>query len=284
MPGLKDCISVHIGGNKQHLQKRLVLCNLKEAFQLFKDKHPDLKLGFSKFAELRPKECILAGESGTHSVCVCSIHQNTKLMFIGAKLSNVTDGQFLQYQHCLAAIQCNPPRIQCFLGRCDDCPGTDKVQNILEACFDQKMIDEVQFKQWTTTDRSTLETKIQSTDEFIRSFTLALPKLLYHDFIAKQQSYFFRECKDKLKPGEFVVVCDFSENYSFIIQDSTQSFHWNNVQATIHPFVCYYTTESDSDVSELQHQSFVVISESNIHDVVAVHLVQRVLLQFLTSN
>ena len=33
---------------------------------------------------------------------------------------------------------------------------------------------------------------------------------------------------------------DFSENYSFVLQDATQSFHWNNSQATIHPFVAYY--------------------------------------------
>ena len=37
-------------------------------------------LVFSKFAEFRPKECVLPGSSGTHSVCVCTKHQNVKLM------------------------------------------------------------------------------------------------------------------------------------------------------------------------------------------------------------
>jgi len=50
MPGRKDCISVLIDGERQHVQKRLVLCNLKEAFQIFKDKNPELKVGLSKFA------------------------------------------------------------------------------------------------------------------------------------------------------------------------------------------------------------------------------------------
>ena len=86
-------------------------------------------------------------------------------MFIDAKLQTITDGNFLQYHHGPAAIQCNPPRLQCFLGYCDDCPGIDKLKNVLERYFDQQMIDEVQFKQWTTPDRSTLETKIQSTDD-----------------------------------------------------------------------------------------------------------------------
>lgn len=71
MPGMKDCLSVNVGGKRQLLQKRLVLCNLREAFQHFKDKHPDVKIGFTKFSLLRPRQCVLAGSSGTHCVCVC---------------------------------------------------------------------------------------------------------------------------------------------------------------------------------------------------------------------
>ena len=37
-----------------------------------KGKFPDRKIGVAKFAELRPKHCILAGASGTDSVCVCT--------------------------------------------------------------------------------------------------------------------------------------------------------------------------------------------------------------------
>ena len=39
--------------------------------------------------ELRPKHCILAGTSGTHSVCVCTIHQNVKLIVLGARLNEL---------------------------------------------------------------------------------------------------------------------------------------------------------------------------------------------------
>ena len=67
MPGMKDFVSVTVDGEKKHLQKHLVLCNLKEVFELFKEKNPNLKVGFSKFAELWLKQCILAGSSGTSS-------------------------------------------------------------------------------------------------------------------------------------------------------------------------------------------------------------------------
>ena len=55
--GKKDFVSIKDAGGRKHIQKRLVLCNPKELYQHFKDKHPSVKIGFSKFAELRPRNC-----------------------------------------------------------------------------------------------------------------------------------------------------------------------------------------------------------------------------------
>ena len=57
------------------------LCNLQELYTAFKEKHPNVNIGFSKFCALRPKWCVLAGSKMTHSVCVCSAHQNVVLLF-----------------------------------------------------------------------------------------------------------------------------------------------------------------------------------------------------------
>ena len=76
----KKTVSVQSADGRIHVQKRLILCNLKEVYQHFKTKYPQLRIGFSKRAELRPKQCILAGASGTHSVCAYTIHQDVKLM------------------------------------------------------------------------------------------------------------------------------------------------------------------------------------------------------------
>ena len=59
------------------------------------------------------------------------------------------------------------------------------------------------------------------------------------------------------------------ENYAFVLQDASQSFHWNNDQATLHPFVVYFR-----QAGKIENCSFVVISESNNHDAVEVHLFQ----------
>ena len=65
MPGKKDYVSIAKGVRKQ---KRLVLCKLREIYAAFKEKYPNVKLGFSKFCTFRPKWC------------VCSIHQNATLL------------------------------------------------------------------------------------------------------------------------------------------------------------------------------------------------------------
>ena len=80
-PGKKDCVSVKLeDGRKEKVQKRLLLSNLKEIYQHIVTENPTVKVGFSTFAMIQPKWCVPGGSSGTHNVCVCTYHQNEKLM------------------------------------------------------------------------------------------------------------------------------------------------------------------------------------------------------------
>ena len=58
MPGKKDFITVKQGDGHVHVQKRLFLSDLREICQRHKEQFPNEKVGFSKFAELRPKHCV----------------------------------------------------------------------------------------------------------------------------------------------------------------------------------------------------------------------------------
>ena len=210
MPGKKDFVSVKQGGKRLHVQKRLVLSNLREVYCEFKRQFSDHKIGFSKFAELRPKHCILAGASGTHSVCVCTIHQNVKLMMVQMQLSDLPT-----YHHCLVRIMCNPPLPRCYLGECDACPGVTKLRDDLIALLEETDLDQIVYQQWTSTDRSTLETFCLHAEEFVEIFCEKLELLHPHSFIASQQASFYTKCKTSLQPGEFLVSMDVSENYAF---------------------------------------------------------------------
>ena len=244
MPEKKDFVSVKQGEQRIHIQKRLFLSNLREVYQLFKDKFPTETVGFSKFADLQPKHCILAGASGTHSVCVCITHQNVKLMMLGVNLSELTAQNDIPLSNISQLpstndLQSTPTWM--LLGYLWFCPGITRLRDELLAIMEDNMIDTVVFKQWVSVDRSTLETVIKSADQFVESFCEKLEHLLPHSFVAMQQASFYKDCKSTLQPGELLVNADFSENYSFILQDAAQGFHWNNSQATIHPFVAYYT-------------------------------------------
>jgi hypothetical protein len=77
MPGTEDDdVSVNSESKKVHLQKQLILCYLKEVCLSLKEQNCDKLLGFSKSAELWPKNYVLAGASGTHAFCVCMCHSS----------------------------------------------------------------------------------------------------------------------------------------------------------------------------------------------------------------
>ena len=132
-------------GKREHCQKRLILCNLKELYEQFKTIYPGTIVGFSTFAMQRPKECILAGSCGTHSVCVCSLHQNAKLMFYGSKIAILSEGVIYIV---LTAMMCESSRVQCYLGKCKQCPGTGVLHIKLQDIMDANMVDTLEYKQW----------------------------------------------------------------------------------------------------------------------------------------
>ncbi|KYM99353.1 hypothetical protein ALC62_01883 [Cyphomyrmex costatus] len=283
MPGQKDYVSVKVDGTRHHIQKRLVLNNLKELYNEFKERNPELLCSFSKFAALRPKQCILAGASGTHSVCVCCIHENVKLLIDGVNFKRLT-ADFLEpiktYHECLNKIICNPPSTDCYMGTCPACPGTNDLIQQLQTIFDGNYIDTITYKQWTHVDRTTLQTVVSTVDEFLQVLADGLNKLLRHSYIVKKQNEFLNSKKENLKSNECIAIVDFSENYSFVVQNAIQGIHWNNDQATVHPTAIYYKNEQN----ELKMKSLVSISECLKHDTIAVHLFQSKIVEFIKQN
>ena len=199
MPGKKDFVLVKKEGKCEHIQKLLVLSNLRVVYREFKERYPDHKIGFSKFAELRPKHCVLAGVSGTHSVCEMQIPE------------------LPTYHHWLAKIMCNPPHPRCYLGECDACPEVEMLKEELFTHFDEIDIEQIVYKQWVSTDRSTLETFCSPVKKFVDTFCKKIELLCPHSFIATEQASFYASRKATLKKGKFLVTVDFSENYSLVL-------------------------------------------------------------------
>ena len=283
MPGKKDTKSVRLDdGKREQRQKRMLLANLKEIYAEFKNKYPEERIGFSKFAELKPTECILAGESGTHSVCVCVIHQNVKLILSDTKIKNfVLQGdQISSYRDFLSAIMCQPPSPKCHLNECEKCPGINNVKDKLFKYFENEMIDTITCKQWIISHKSCrLETITNDVEDFVDTFCDQLYDLNRHDFIAKKQAAFYADKKESLAKDEILITLDFAENYSCLIQDAAQSYHWSTPQATIHPMVIYYRKDN-----QLKHKSITFISNCLNHDAALVYAFQKKLIEYLKGE
>lgn len=126
-----------------------------------------------------------------------------------------------------------------------------------------------------------MKTLTESKEEFVSSFVEKLHKLLFHDFVATQQAQYFKTTKENLRPGEFVVTLDFSENFAFVVQEAVQGFHWNNNQATVHPMVIYFWNQ---ETAKVDHVSYVGISDCLEHDTIAVFMFQQKLVEFLKEK
>lgn len=272
MPGIKDTVTIIVNDERCKIQKRLLLLNLKELHAQFQQDNPDNSVGFSTFAKLRPKNCILAGSSGTHSVCVCTIHENCKLMLEFVNIENVTrnwDTLVKNYKDCLSVMICKNPTPQCHLDECDNCPGIDEFCTKLLNSLDEVCISHVQCISWTGTDRSTLQTVNLKNVDFIDELRTKFQKLKPHSFFAKQQSMFTAEIKERVCEGEVLVMFDFSENYAYTVQNASQAFHFNNDQCTVFPAIYYYLENS-----EIKHKTCVFLSNSLKHDTAAVYSIQ----------
>ena len=84
-----------------------------------------------------------------------------------------------------------------------------------------------------------------------------------------------------MRPQDDVILQgDFAENFSYIVQDEIQSFHWENKQATLHPFVAYYRLANGT----LKHSNICVVSDTRKHSSVTVYAFLSVAISYLQTE
>ena len=207
-----------------------------------------------------------------HSVCVCQFHQNSKLLVAAIPQEN-------DYRELLNKMVCDFDNRECMLHMC---PGKDGLCKYLLDVFnanEDEPEDLITFKQWVQTDHTTLVTLQLPLQEFITKICSTFHELRHNHFIAKAQAKFLTNLKNNLPENAAVILLDFAEKYSFVIQDAVQGHHWDNSQATIHPFVVYH-----KDGSDIVTSSFCVISDSLKHDTVSVHAFITTLLNHMKTH
>ena len=64
--------------------------------------------------------------------------------------------------------------------------------------------------------------------------------------------------KETIRPKKVIVLGDFAENYSFIVQDEMLGYYWNKSQCSVFPVVFYFHS---NDVLE---NSFICILSDDL--------------------
>lgn len=274
-PGQQDVLSIknEATGKREKKQKRYLLNNLSELYQIFKTRHPETKLGLSTFLILRPKECLSLNTKGFHNVCVCIYHQNVKLLFnaIGEK----------SIKPWIQLLICSEARKDCFYRRCLECQDF-KTQLTAKLLVDNSKIDTqpiIRFRRWTATDGTNFITDEKPALEFLDFICDELEVLLKHHYVTNNQQQYLNNLKRTMRADEIIVWGDFAENYSPAIQDAIQSEYFSHKQITVHPFTIYWRFNDT-----IYNAGFCVISDCTLHDTNSFYAFQTELLPLLISQ
>ena len=119
-PGRKDCMTVVQDGTKKKIQKQYLMTTIREAHALFCDKYANVKISFSKFADLRPKHiCLYSKFPHNVCLCLCRYHENVHLLVVALKekFPEIPTG----FKEFIGTIVCNQDSELCMFADCGNC-------------------------------------------------------------------------------------------------------------------------------------------------------------------
>ena len=142
-----------------------------------------------------------------------------------------------------------------------NCP--EKIK-LLDQSFSDNTNDEITFQQWVLTDSIIIINMVLDIADFFDFLAYKIDHLSSHSYILKCQSSCLQHLKENraLSPLTTIVIADFAKNYTMVIQDAVQGWHWTNQQCTIHPIIMYYVNEQKN----MQLKSFAFLICSMIMD------------------
>ena len=208
---------------KVKVQSRHLTPSVLEVFALFKGENPNLMIGKSKFADLRPCNVLLSNKL-PHNVCLCKYHENF-ILSVNALHERCPELPSYSYE-LPEKLLCYPTTRQCWLNECDKC----KDGKVFKAMTEMDSDDAVTWFVWKNdaNDRLCKMVEEGTTDDLRGHICTILPQFMEHCFVKRQQALANKhereaidECADKA-----LLQVDFSENYTGIYQDEIQSAHW----------------------------------------------------------
>ena len=241
MPGKADVVSLRSAtGEKLKVQKRHLTMKVSEAYQLFKNIHPQSNIKKSKFADLRPREVFLAGDTPCN-VCVCMYHANVCLILESLHRECPVIPLYSR-EGFLRKSVCNMEDLDCVSISCKQC----KDGKLFDTVFSQYKSDKhIQWAAWGKSENGflTKDTVEGTVQEALNVLKNQLSKFIWHAFIKEKQATSYQIDKEESTAPESemcLLQMDFAQNYSCLFQDEIQSAHWRQRQITLYTIMAYH--------------------------------------------
>ena len=113
----------------------------------------------------------------THSVCVCTSHQNAQLLVHPANINK-------DCHDLMAMVVCDLNTKMCMIHQCEYCPGNNGLRELNEILADHSEDEEISFHQWQGTDRAMLYTQTMPILDFLYLLVDTISNLTVRSFIA----------------------------------------------------------------------------------------------------
>lgn len=270
-PGRKDRVIIREkdadGKNvKRTEQVRYMMMSLTEAYNIFNNNHPSI-IGSSKFCELRPPNIKLFDHI-PHNVCVCSYHENIRLLLVALKDHTRLSVEFEDF---INQVTCDSSLFECMNRQCMECI------NLLDAFAPTEEENVMlRYQQWQTGDRVEKVDIFAQVQDAFGELQKQLKDFLIHTFVKRKQSAHMGQLISDSDGENIVLQVDFSENASIVSQNEIQSAHWGHKQATL------FTAHAwiDTDIKK----SIVLVSDNLNHTKHSVYVFMDYIMKELKST
>ncbi|CAN7995003.1 unnamed protein product [Ixodes pacificus] len=162
-----------------------------------------------------------------------------------------TTGSEKPLESLKALCLCSSPSTKCFLGQCERCLMGDGLTVDSLGVTDK---GEVTCALW---ERGDLIKKTVSPTSFVKKLRKWVTKWICHDYVRRTQAAAIHESKECEQRASIVLHFDFAENWTVLLPNVTQPYHWHKKEVSI--FTCVVTTRKST-------KSFAVISDDLHHD------------------
>ena len=277
-PGRKDATTVRKDdGTKTKIQTRHLTSSVMEIYAMFSDDEPNVKVGKSKFAELRPKHVQLSNKL-PHNVCLCKYHEN----FIAAinNLHGAIPG-FPPYSQALpVTFLCQSVTSDCWMNQCDACSDGQAFISTYGDVLQEESVATWYVWKNDADNRLCRVLEDGTTNDLQLYIQSLLPQFLQHCHTKREQAAAYQSEREAAASegkdtSHALIQVDFAENYTCVAQDEIQSAHWKQHQVSLFTAAVWHS----GDI-----HSYVIASDNIVHSKETVIAYVDRLLDVLPSN